>query len=416
MSINTAPTELNAGRPVEHMTQKDWDNLVEQRRRKFERAISEKKRAGLLGRFLSRFSDNFQVYTAPSLKTVAEEIPNRDPINIMDWVIILVGIIGFIFTSIKAAAAAVPYSEGVLYAMLHTEGMTKAQALATVNPDIRTAFAWITAAFFIALLTPAVIFFKIVDHTAHTKAQKAATAIVIDRWPENLREWIVLPFYALYRMLSLEWLTPRLPMVITYASIFWLIHINITGGGNVFEMAIPIFVEVALAQSIAAILEKTANYRALVLDAWEQRMKRWKYRRQNYMADQTFLEGLFADIREKLIAVSKQGTRPNAWLEHADAQVIDNAVLYEFRRFTGGQVFAERVKELDYTKALVQGEERVPPNGAAAWTPDTLFIDLQQRGVQGEYNESKLDADYGSKYKARAAWRGGAKQKYLATT
>ncbi len=395
---------------IEHMSQKDWDSLVEQRKRKFERAISEKK----VSRFSRYLGDSFQTYTAPSIKTVASEIPNRDPINLLEWVALLILVVGFVFMSIKATAAAVPYSEGVLYAMLHTEGMTREAAVASVNPGLRAVFAGITALFFILLLTPSVIFFKILDHTPRTQAEKARTAIRFERWPESIQEGVTWFFQAATWVLSLDWLTPRLPFIITYVSIGWITYINLSGGGNFFEMLVPLFVEVGLAQTVATMIEKTAAYRSLVLDAWEQRLKRWKQRRSGYMADHTFLEGLHADIREKLVNLSKGSQRPNAWLEHADAQVIDDAVLQEFRRFTGGQKFAERVQELDYTKSLVQGEERVPPNGAIAWTPITLYTDLMQRGVQGSYTESDLQRDYGSKYKARTAWRQGARQKYEA--
>lgn len=381
-----APTELHAGRTVEHMSLKEWDQLVATRKRVYEKSLGDKP---------------------PKYSAVAKDIPNRDPINILDWVFMLLMIVGLVFTSIKIVAAAVPYAHLVLANMTQKEG--------PIDPNVANVFIVVAAIMFVLLAGPSVIFNKIVDHLPATQEAKRRTAMRFDRRPEGWYEWIVVfPLYVIRTTLSLDWLTPRLPGVITYVSIGWLIYISISGGGNVFEMFLPILIEVGLADRIAGIIEKVANYRSLVLDAWEQRLKRWKQRRLGYMTDEKFLEGLFSDIRDKLINLVKGGQRPNAWLENADPQIVDDVILEEFRRYTGGQAFASRVKELDYSKALVQGDERVPPNGAQAWTAETLYTDLMQRGVSGEYNESKLDADYGSKYKARTAWRTGAKAKYLA--
>ncbi len=388
---------------VTHMSLKEWDDLVAQRRRTYERSISDAPERSWL---MSKLRGDAAVRNSPPrLSTVKSEIPNRDPINVMDWIFIALMIVGLLFTSIKIVAAAVPYAHLVLENMTQKEG--------PIDQNVQNIFIVVAAAMFVLLAGPSVIFNKIVDHLPQTQAAKRATAMSFERRPEGVYEWlIVFPFYVLRTVLSLDWLTPRLPGVITYVSIGWLIYISLSGGGNVFEMFLPILIEVGLADRIAGIIEKVAGYRSLVLDAWEQRYKRWKSRRVNFMNDEKFLEGLFSDIRDKLIKLNAGGKRPNVWLENADPQVVDDVVLDEFRRYTGGQAFASRVKELDYSKALVQGEERVPPNGASAWTPTTLLTDLKQRGVQGVYTEADLQRDYGSKYKARTAWRNGAKKLY----
>lgn len=399
-------------RSIEHMSLKDWNDLVDSRRRKFERSLSDAPSRNRLVAWV--LGDAAQRNSPPRLATVRSEIPNRNPITLLEWVAFAVLVVGFIFTSIKAIAAAVPYSEGVLYAMLHKEGVTRAEAIASVDPTLRTIFAGITALFFILLLTPSVIYFKILDHTPQTQAAKNATAIRLDRYPETILEGVSWFFQAILWMLSLNWLTPRLPFIITYASILWLCYISITGGGNAFEMFIPIFVEVGLAQTVATMIEKTAAYRLLVLDAWEQRVKQWKFRKANYMTDKKFLEGLFSDIRDKLININRGGQRPNAWLADAHPQIVDDTILAEYRRYTGGQKFAERVQELDYAQKLETAEsnKRVPPNDAKSWTVETLVRDIQQRGVSGNYTRANIIADYAPGYDAVKAWNAGARAKY----
>jgi hypothetical protein len=342
-----------------------------------------------------------QLGPMPSYRSVKKFVPNLNPITSLQWVAMLVFFVEFIFTSIKIGSGAGPYAEHLLLVMTHGDISSieaRTAALRAIDPLILDLFSGITALMFILLATPALIYFKLLDHEVATQKAKKRTEIV------SLRaEW--------YKLLTLDWITPRLPMTITYLSIAWITYVSVTGGGNVFEIVLPILAGVGFAQTVADILEKNAEYRRLVWGEVEQRQKRWAHRRKNYMADNQFLEDFYLRVRDGLVNMVVGGQRVNSWLEDADPQEVDNAVLDEYRRFTGNQAFAGRVQDLDYTIAATKSEKRTPPNDAATWTPETLYRDLQTRGITAGYTEAQLNLDYDAKYKARSAWRGGARTK-----
>lgn len=373
----------NEVKPIENLTLTEWNNLVSARKSKFYTELGKRP---------------------PTYKQVAAAIPNRDPLDVYDYVWLLLFIVGFIFTSIKVAAASVPYSDGVLLHMSN-DGY--------IVPWVHTALQFFSASLFILAAGPSVVFFKIVDHLPSTQAAKKQSEMVFDRSPQGWYEWLIeLPIYVITTVFSFEWLTPRLPGVITYMSIGWLIHISVSGGGNVFEIVLPLLIEIGLADRIARIIEKVGSYRSLIVDNLEQRQKRYAQRKQDFMNDKQFLQAFHADVREALTKLKRNGVQPNAWLEHADSDVIDQAIVSQYRRYTGGLHFAEAIQNLNYEVKLSQAEVIVPPNGATAWTPETLFADLQASGRSGLTTETYINEHYGNKYGARKAWRTGAKEKY----
>lgn len=372
----------NEVKTIENLTLTEWNNLVSARKSKFYAELGKRP---------------------PTYKQVAAAIPNRDPLDVYDYVWVLLFIVGFIFTSIKVAAASVPYSDGVL-AHMSQDGY--------IVDWVHTALQFFSASLFILAAGPSVVFFKIVDHLPSTQAAKKQSEMVFERRPQGW-EWVTtFPLYVLRTVISFEWLTPRLPGVITYMSIGWLIHISVSGGGNIFEIVLPLLIEIGLADRIARIIEKVGNYRSLIVDNLEQRQKRYAQRKQDFMNDKQFLQQFHADVREALTKIKRNGVQPNAWLENAESSVIDQAILSQYRRYTGGLHFAEAVQGLNYETKLATTDEIVPPNGAKAWTPETLLADLLGNGITGDISETFINERYGGKYAARKAWRDGAKAEY----
>lgn len=349
----------------------EWDKIQQAAKTKWETAILGKR---------------------PDFKTVAADLPNRFAVTPLEWVAMLVLLVLTIYTSYKVGALAIPFAERLIGDL---SGHTY------ISPLVGSSFKLVTAVLFMLLATPSLIYFKLLDKDPEVMKQKKETAH---------RGWL--------RRLSLDYITPRLPYMITYLSALWLIYVSTYGGGSPFERFLPVIVEIGLAQLVGTIMQKRADYRNLVWSALADRVPSYETRKRNYELDPDYLKILYQTMRDAIIRVQRQGKFPNRELETIDGKVMDRILMDEYRRLTGGLYFANQVtrgsEEVDYPQipdpVIYTNGKRKPPHGDNKWTPETLVFDLRKRGVGTDYSEKQLSVDYAAGYGARSAWRNGAKE------
>jgi hypothetical protein len=300
-------------------------------------------------------------------------------------------------TSYKVAAAAVPFANDMMAALT---------AHQTITTNVINSFIVVCAVFFMLMATPALIYFKLLDHAPKIEAERRATV--------NKPKW------------SLAYLTPRLPAAMVYGIIIWLFLVSSHGlvfdthdiiftASRVFEVYLPVFIEVALAVLVGDILEKRKAFSDLVWANMAETNKRIDAELLNYSTDPRFLEMLYRSMREFFLQLERPDpeqrrrfTKPNIGLENDPS--LDKILVAEYRRLTGGKNFSSMVlAPVDAPLQIVAETRRVPPNGSKAWTVEALTFDLRQRGLTAAYGEAQLAKDYEDGYKARAAWRAGAK-------
>lgn len=328
----------------------------------------------------------------PTKKSIRKVIENPSPVNFLEGVAIAVLLVLMAWTWFKVGAVAVPFAEKTLEILgEHTQ----------ISDPVKNSFTVLTIVLFSLLSTPAVLYFKVLSHDERTIKE-------IERHPA--RRW--------YSYASLEYLTPRLPAWVTYASIGWLIFLSTQLKGSVFELYIPVLVEIALAQLVGEILDKNQKYNKLISNAYADRLKNYEARESAYETDPTFLRVLYMVLSEDLAKLKRRNLnsnreeRVNAWLGEADEDTKYRVVSAEYFRQTKGTKFADAVLSPSTPVAVLTAEigstKRLPPAGQHVWTPESLLSDLLMRGITGkdDYNQARLDADYDTSAKPRAAWRG----------
>ncbi len=340
----------------------------------------------------------------PTFDEIKKTLPNAHSISILEWLAMVVLIVLTAFTSYKVGALAVPFAAKTLAVLAdHTE----------ISDPVKTSFTLVTALLFMLLATPSVIYFKLLAHEPEITAERKAT--------EDIKGW---------RRFSLEWVTPRLPSVVVYFSIAWLVLISSALPGSVFEQYLPVVVEVALATLVGNILDKRTRFNKVVYDALKEKTDPYDQRLKNYETDTQYLKTLYQTMREGLMAImrtdpaTRRSHKVNAWIEEADEQIVYRLLSAEYRRLNSGAQFAADINApapMAQTPADTEpvpvgiGTKRVPPAGESVWTVDTLLHDLQVRGLNpaAGYSEMELLKDYAPKFGARDAWRGGAKKLFL---
>lgn len=351
----------------------------------------------------------------PTFNSVKKFVANRYVVTSLEYVASFVLFMLFIFTSFKVGALAVRYSDNLLHSILDIHNANGTVTPATIDREVLWWFAFVTIVMFILISTPGMIYFKLYDHDPSNMKAKQATAVKLDY--SGWYAFFASLGRAIFRMASFDWITPRLPIVITWACIAWLFYVSSHGDGSAWEKYLPVAFEVGLAQLVGNLLDKRAAYRQVVFDRLDEEASKYDQRLAEYERDPMYLRKLFNAIRENLTSLrDRTGQLPNAFLETAPAVTVNRAVLEEYRRFTGGQQFADMVRAMkmdEITKEADTAEKRKPRDGKN-WTPATLFADLQARGVSGEYTERNIVSDYDKAYEARKAWRGGANKMYEA--
>lgn len=297
----------------------------------------------------------------PNFNSVKKDMPNPFEITYLEKAAILVLVVLTISTSIKAGAV------GVSFAASQIAELTNPSILAT------TVFQLVTMVLFALMATPSLIYFKLLDHDPEIMRQKKAT----QHWPYSKR-------------LSLDYLTPRLPYYIVYASAAWLVIINSHGHGNIFEKYLPVILEVGLAHLVGVIMEKKYAFNKLVWEALALKTQPYDNAVKNYQNDPRYLHILYQVMREYMINLRVGMTRPNSWMETADDDTISKIIHAEYKRLTGS------------IQNAVQTTKRMPPNGIK-WTADELMHDfeIRQLPINMKYTAKDLYRDYEH---ARSAW------------
>lgn len=337
----------------------------------------------------------------PTFDAVKKNLPNPHTISALEWLAVVVLIVLTAFTSYKVGALAVPFATHTL------ETLTQHTPLADW---VQTTFIGVTALLFMLLATPSVIYFKLLSHEPEVSAEKRET---------RQTKW--------YMRWTLDYLTPRLPSLIVYISVGWLVYISSQLPGTAFEQYLPVVVEVGLAALVGNILRKRADFNKIVTDALFEKTEPYDTRLKSYETDGAYLRTLYQVMREEVSKLKRPEPngrgygQVNAWLEAADDQVVYRILSAEYRRLTSGDQFAHAVvagtpetqeeNEPEQNRIML----RKPPMGDQFWTPDTLAHDLRVRGLdpQAGYTEEQLRNDYDSAYKPRSAWRGGARKQFL---
>lgn len=350
----------------------------------------------------SRTTQQFRqmVETRPQYKKVAKDFPNPHTINVLEWMAMVVLIVLSVMTSYKVGAAAVPYGKNMM------EALTAKQY---VVGWVQDSFIFVSAVFFMLMATPALIYFKLLDRDPKVEKERIET---------QRRS-----------KLSLDYLTPRLPSVMVYGIVIWLLLVSSHGlvldvndpifsAARFFEVYLPVVIEVALAVLVGNILEKRKKFSDLIRANMRETNDRIDRELENYATDKRFLKMLYRNLREAFLQLerpSKDNNRrtyqPNLELEN-DAK-LDSILIAQYKRLTGGDNFVAGVADEQQPRGLEPElptvGKRVPPNGSANWTVAGLIHDLKLRGIGDTYTEAQLSADYAAGYGARAAWRGGAK-------
>lgn len=337
----------------------------------------------------------------PTFDGIKKTLPNPHTISALEWLAVVVLLVLTAFTSYKVGALAVPFATHTL------ETLTQHTSLAEW---VQTTFIGVTALLFMLLATPSVIYFKLLSHEPEVTQEKRETRQT--RW---------------YMRWTLDYLTPRLPALIVYISVGWLVYISSQLPGTAFEQFLPVVVEVGLAALVGNILKKRKNFNKIVTDALYEKTEPYDTRLKNYETDGAYLRTLYQVMREEVAKLKRPEpngrgyAQVNAWLEAADDQVVYSILSKEYRRLTSGDQFAHAVvagtaeTPVENEPTEIRTTLRRPPMGEQFWTPDSLAHDLRVRGLdpaQG-YTEAQLQADYDKAYKPRSAWRAGARKQFL---
>lgn len=343
----------------------------------------------------------------PRRSDIKKKIDNPQPITGIQYAAMLVLIVVAIFTGYKTGALAIPFSDHLID---HLSENTY------ISQQVRTSFNFVTFVLFWLLSTPSLIYFKLLSHDERIVKQRNDTASMTWTWG----------------MLSLEWISPRLPTVITYMSTFWLLWISAAGTGTIFEKFLPVFVEIGLAQLVGDILEQNAAYQRIISD--RLRLERDAY--EERLADKkddarvSIMSGI---MLETMMNVVRDGKRPNAFLEKADKATIKSVLSTEYERLTVVDNFVAEVENKKETPTVEPVEtvsspvERVkaetprtattkrlkPPRGAKQWTTETMVHALKVKDADPTtYTERNVKQDFEPNYNATGVWRKGAKKAF----
>ena len=329
----------------------------------------------------------------PVYKEVAKTYPNPDAISILQWAAMVVLLVLTVHTSFKVGAAAVPYAQDLMRSLSSNQ---------FIDVRVQDSFIFVSAVLFMMLATPALIYFKLLDHDERTQADKVRTQ----------RR----PFY------TLDYITPRLPSALVYGIIAWLFFVSSHGFtfdsndlvksiARALEVYLPVLVEVGLAWLVGDVIEKRRKFSNLVHANLKETNARIDKELADYSTDKRYLSILYQNLREAFLLLERRDrmgkSLPNK--QYEDDPKLDSMLLAEYRRFTQSDAFAT-VAALPATIELpkpTSSTKRTPSSGK--WNKDTLTFDLRSRNVARPYGEKELARDYEAGYDARKAWRDGAK-------
>lgn len=385
----------------------------------------------------------------PTKQSVAKTLHNVYAISLLEWLGFALLICIAIVTGFKMVAVADPFARS----FFHPD----------TNPTVLNLFSLAMCVTFILLSTSGLIYAALMDrYSSEIEVQKKRTPKLIfsGGWQGstiaalgvlaltvfslniemNYAIGTSVVVFAITMYLGglpvnlVQYLSPRLYHFLIYFITVWLFVVSSNGDGNIFERYGIVFAEIALAFLVENLLEKRSKWSQAVHTAWQDAIKPYDERLENYKYDGKFLVILFREMRETMMNLERPSSdnrykkiRPNYRLfNEADTKVIDEIIMTEYIRHTGGNRFARNIlkqAEAGVTAERVepltensQAEKRIPPQGDTVWTPESLKKDFIVRGINPnvEYSEAHLRTDYEAGYDARSAFRNGARTYFKA--
>lgn len=334
----------------------------------------------------------------PDFKSVAKTTYNPNALDALQkWAILLLVVLA-IFTSYKVGIAALPFSESLMRSLGNN---------AVLHPLIITTGQITTVLLMILIGTPGLIYFKLLSQSPAIQKKLKETR-----------------HYKWWQRASISYLSPRIPAVATYVIVVWLLLVSNHGDGAdgttvYFERFLPVLLEVGLANFVGDKIRDIRSFRDSVNAELQRRLTPYENKLANYRTDSDYLRMVYQEMSEYLPRMRVRGKRemPNIHLLK-DEKALLRAVLSEYRRLTSGDAFADSIlnKEQESPETVVvedaTSELRKPPGDDTQWDAETLKQDFALRGFtpDTEYTEKQLNRDYAAGYKARSAFRAGAKQ------
>lgn len=323
----------------------------------------------------------------PTYKSIARQAYNPNKINMLQYWGMLLLIVLTAFTSLKMAIVAAPFAQSLF---------NELASYTIVSPIVITIGTGITMLLFVLIGTPGLIYFKLLSSSDVIKTQKQMT--VPGTWTDYI---------------SLDYISPRLPQVIVYGILIWLIIVSWHGTGikeaSVFERLLPVVIELGLAYLVSNILEQQRTFRNSVQNILESKLKPYEERLNNYEKDEQYYIRLYRLMSEKIPLLKERSggrvTYPNKQLLNND-KALREYVIKEYNRLNSGKLFADTIlNQTDNTIPIVKEKsERRKPAGDY-WTVSELENDLAMRGIKPEDNYTcrQLDKDYAPGHHARKA-------------
>lgn len=333
----------------------------------------------------------------PTYQSIAQNAHNPFKINALQWWGILLLVVLALFTSLKQFVVAVPFAQS-LFADL--SGYT------TVSDGVLTLGIMVTQALFMLIGTPGLIYFKLLAVSDDIQDKKAATQLHITKW------------YHVFRILSLEYITPRIPAIVVYGILAWLFVVSWHGVGipeaTIFERMLPVVIELGLAYLVGELIRQRAEFRKQIHTELEAQLKPYDDMLETYEYNPKYLEQLYRLMSEYIPRMRGDNNRdrPNSELRNND-RALHAWVLREYNRLNSGRAFAESVLsgaiDVDNTIDALDTvqDRRKPPRNESAWTAATLSQDFRIRGLSPDmsYSRKDLDREYESGYGARNAFK-----------
>ncbi len=334
----------------------------------------------------------------PTKRSVDKDLHDETPITILQKLSFVLLVVAALFSGMKFIDEAILYTSNF-------EGIDFEAG--------KILFSVIGSAVAFLMATTGLIFTKL----------QASDPSTIAKIKKNRIGW--------HNFLNLDVLTPRLWGILTYFVIIWLFVASSQADGNWFMQYLPVLFEVLLANVVADIIEHRRKRSNTVHSVWEAQALAWDARFADLHSPE-YLKILYQTLREALTPSTKRGNGRFAYKSVAEAEraneVLDQWVKSEYRRVTSGVDFAKwavdkQVDEAQIAKNVVikakttakntaiDTKKRIPPDGAARWTAETLTEDFLRRGLKRTqvYTEKNLAQDYAAGFSVRTAYRKDAK-------
>lgn len=357
----------------------------------------------------------------PTRKSIAKRNALKVNINILEWAMVFLMIIIFIYVGFKTGIASLPNVDALVI---------KLSGSNTIPSYVIGSFKAVAVLLFTLLPSVSLIYMKIMHDAYKARKDTEKSTITLGKKKES---WT--------RFFSLDWISPRLPLMTVWLGILWLGSISWIGNGTYFLgfipgsdyfflWIIPLVVEVAGANLVAKVLVRIRSHREGLDALYVPEMRAWENKREGYEKEQGYYRILFVELREALLAVRVGKAYPNRAMFNDPGQVetVNAIIESEFKRWNSGIEFANKAlgihEEIVMVEALAfdateelprKNGMYIPLDGAPEWTQRTLKAHMQRCGVTFSetgisrkgvaYNRTSLRKEYQAGYKAEPIWK-----------